>query len=77
MTFIHIRGPILMVQGKNGQCGAMQQAEVVQQECYYPALLPDTRQAPHSGSLEMTLRTTADFVTHVPREPEISRSQKL
>ena len=35
MTFIHIRGPILMVQGKNGQCGAMQQAEVVQQECYF------------------------------------------
>jgi pimeloyl-ACP methyl ester carboxylesterase len=70
-ALLHIRVPILIVQGENDQYGTVRQIEVAREECYCPvevALLPDTRHAPHREAPEATLAAIADFANRLLRD---------
>jgi pimeloyl-ACP methyl ester carboxylesterase len=73
----YIRVPILIVQGEDDQYGTVRQIEIAQEECYCPvdvALLPGVKHNPAREAPEVTLRTTADFVSRILQQHEQTAS---
>jgi pimeloyl-ACP methyl ester carboxylesterase len=64
----YIRVPILIVQGEDDQYGTVKQIEAAERDCYCPvevALLSGAKHSPHREAPAVTLKTIAEFVTHL------------
>jgi pimeloyl-ACP methyl ester carboxylesterase len=64
----YIRVPILIVQGEDDQYGTAKQIKAAERDCYCPvevALLRGAKHSPQREAPEVTLKTIAEFVTHL------------
>jgi pimeloyl-ACP methyl ester carboxylesterase len=64
----YIRVPILIVQGEDDQYGTVKQIEAAERDCYCPvevALLPGAKHSPQREAPDVTLKTIADFASHL------------
>ena len=64
---MHVRVPMLIVQGERDPYGTVAHAKLAEEICFYPVqtVLVDAEHAPHLEHPEKVLRSIAGFTQHL------------